>query len=60
MRTREAGVSLEIKEKISLMKRVHDSNTADGLSFKNSGFIDALRNSIRRREGLNKNLNPNI
>jgi glycosyltransferase involved in cell wall biosynthesis len=60
MRTREAGVSLKVKEKISLRKRVHDANTTDGLSFKNSGFIQALRNSIRRREEINNNLKSNL
>ncbi|MFT5641877.1 MAG: glycosyltransferase involved in cell wall biosynthesis [Cyclobacteriaceae bacterium] len=60
MRSKEAGVSLEVKEKISLKKRVHDANTTDGLSFKDSGFIQALRNSIRRREELNRNLKSNI
>ncbi|MFT4847770.1 MAG: glycosyltransferase involved in cell wall biosynthesis [Sediminicola sp.] len=60
MRTREAGVALKIKENISLRKRVHDANTTDGLSFKNSGFIQALRNSIRRREEINDNLKSNL
>lgn len=55
MRTREAGISLHIEEKISLNKRVHNANTTAGISFKNSGFIHALRNSIRRRENLINN-----
>jgi len=55
MRTREAGISLHIEEKISLNIRVHDANTTSGISFKNSGFINALRNSIRRRENLINN-----
>ena len=60
MRTKEAGVSLKVKEKISLKKRVHKANTTHGLSFKNSGFIQALRNSINRREELNKTLKSNL
>jgi glycosyltransferase involved in cell wall biosynthesis len=55
MRTREAGITLDIKEKISLNKRVHNANKTSGLSFKKSGFMTALRNSIRRREALKNN-----
>ena len=57
MRTKEAGVSLDIVEKISLKKRIHDTSTTDGLSFKKSGFIQALRKSINRREMLVKKSN---
>ena len=55
MRTREAGFTLDIKEIISLKKRVHVANTTSGISFKNSGFMTALRNSIKRRETLINN-----
>jgi glycosyltransferase involved in cell wall biosynthesis len=55
MRTKEANISLFIKEKISLKVRIHDTNISGNLSFKDSGFIQALRNSINRREKLNIN-----
>jgi len=52
LRSREVGIKTKIVEKISLNKRIHPESTTHGLSFKNSGMIEALNKSIKRRETL--------
>ena len=58
LRAREEQINYKIFDRIAFFKRTHDSNLTKDLKFSETGFIQALKNSLDRRRtaGLMSNL----